>query len=138
MGLSFLRVIAAALLLAASFGAAAEGLPRFEQLEIDLKIRPEQKEQYDLAVGASKRALLAVGLAAMQVKERLAQELMKPRPDFHSLAKAHEEIFDQTRPLFKAAGEEWRKLYAILDDEQVAIAKRFLRDNLTRLLNLDS
>jgi hypothetical protein len=129
------RAIAATLFLAASFGAAAQGLPRFEQLELDLKIRPEQKEQYDLAVGATKRALLAVGLAAIQVKERLAQELMKPRPDLRSLASVHEEVVEQTRPLFKAAGDEWRKLYAILDDEQVDIAKRFLRENLQRLLS---
>jgi hypothetical protein len=129
------RALAVTLFLAASFGAAAQGLPRFEQLELDLKIRPEQKVQYDLAVGATKRALLAVGLAAIQVKERLAQELMKPSPDLRALANVHEEVVEQTRPLFKAASEEWKKLYAILDDEQVEIAKRFLRDNLYRLLS---
>src|SRR5258705_9408364 len=113
------RAFAAAVLALASLGASAQILPRFDQLEVQLKIRPEQKEQYDLAVAATQRALLAVGMAAMQIKERLAQELMKPQPDLSSLARAHEEIVDQTRPLFREARDQWRRLIAILDAEQV-------------------
>lgn len=135
MKTSIARAFAAIFLVLASFGAgAAPGLPGFDELERELNIRPEQKEQYDMAVAATKRALLAVGIAAIQVKQRLAEELMKPRPDLRSLANAHEEIVDQTRPLFKIAGEEWKKLYEILDDDQVAVAKSFLRKHLNRLL----
>jgi hypothetical protein len=114
--------------------AASAAAPNFDQLEQKLKIRPEQKTQYDLAIGATKRALLAVGLTAMQLKERLAVELAKPEPDFVALLRAHQEILERSRPQFKEAGEEWKKLYALLDPEQVEIAKSFVRDNLSRFV----
>ena len=78
----------------------------------------------------SKRALLAVGLVAMQMKERLAAELMKNDPDFRALIRQQQDILEQARPQFKEAGEEWKKLYALLDDEQVEIAKSFVREHL--------
>ncbi|HEX7403048.1 MAG TPA: hypothetical protein VF287_03460 [Usitatibacter sp.] len=121
------------LLAFAALGASAAA-PNFDQLEQKLKIRPEQKVQYDLAIGATKRALLAIGLTAMQLKERLAVELAKPNPDFVALMRAHQEILEQSRPQFKEAGEEWKKLYALLDPEQVEIAKSFVRDNLSRFI----
>ena len=128
-----LRFFATLFLLAFAFGASAM-MPNFDKLEQRLKIRPEQKEQYDLAIGATKRALLAVGLTALQLKDRLAAELAKPRPDFGALARAHEDLIEQNKPLFKEAGEEWKKLHAILDPEQVEIAKSFLREHLGRLI----
>jgi hypothetical protein len=133
MTVAFVRALGAAILLAVSFGASAAVMPRFDKLEETLKIRPEQKEQFDVAVGATQRALLSVALTAMQLKERLARELSKPWPDLRAFADAHEALIEQNRPLFKAAGEEWQKLYALLDDEQVEIAKSFLRENLSAL-----
>ena len=129
-----LRLAAALCLLALSMAASASQMPRFDQLEQRLKIRPAQKEQFDMAVGATKRALLAVGLSFMEMKQRLAEELMKPRPDLSRLTDSYERIVDQHRPLLKEAGVEWKKLYAILDDEQVEIVREFLRDNLGRFL----
>ena len=127
------RWLLAVLLAIAALNAAAAG-PDFDDLERRLKIRPEQKDQYDFAVAATKRALLAVGLVAMQMKERLAAELMKSNPDFRSFLRSQQDIVDQVRPQFKEAGEEWKKLYALLDDKQVEIAKEFLRENLGRLV----
>jgi len=129
------RLAAALFLLALSMAASAQQMPRFDQLEQRLKIRPEQKDQFDMAVGATKRALLAVGLSFMEVKQRLAEELMKPRPDFSRLADSYDRIIEQHRPLFREAGVEWKKLYALLDDEQVEIVKDFLHENLGRLLS---
>jgi hypothetical protein len=129
------HAVVALLLAMVSFAAAAD-MPRFDQLEQRLRIRPEQKDQFDMAVAASKRALLAVALSAMEAKQRLAEELMKPRPDFSRLADTYERVIDQHRPLFKEATVEWQKLYAILDDEQVEIAKEFLRENLGRALSI--
>jgi hypothetical protein len=127
------RCLLPLLLAFAALGASAAA-PNFDQLEQKLKIRPEQKTQYDLAIGATKRALLAIGLTAMQLKERLAVELAKPNPDFAALMRSHQEILEQSRPQFKEAGEEWKKLYALLDPEQVEIAKAFVRDNLSRFI----
>lgn len=129
----FLRALGAALLLAVSLGASAAAFPRFEGLEQKLDLRPEQKVQFDIAVAATQRALLSVAFGALQVKEQLIDELAKPRPDVHALARAHEAAIEQSRPLFRAAGEEWKRLLAMLDDRQVAIAKDFLRDNLDRI-----
>lgn len=133
MSRSTARFFASLLLLFTALGASA-AMPNFDQLEQRLKIRPEQKDQYDLAVGATKRALLAVGLTALQLKDRLAMELAKPRPDFSALARAHEDIIEQNKPLFKEAGVEWKKLHALLDDEQVEIAKSFFREHLGRFI----
>jgi hypothetical protein len=129
---SWVRAIGAAILLAASLGATAASLPNFDELEQKLKIRSEQKDQFDMAVGSTKRALFAVGLAALQLKQRLTQELLKDRPDFGALAREQETLFEQARPLFRDAGEEWKKLYAILDDEQVQIARSYLKENFGR------
>jgi hypothetical protein len=128
------RAFFVVLLASLAFAASAAEKPRFDQLEQRLKIRPEQKEQYDMAVGASKRALMAVALSAMEAKDRLAEELLKPRPDFSRLVDSYDRIVDQHRPLFREASIEWKKLYAILDDEQVQITKEFLRENLGRAL----
>ena len=129
---SWARAIGAAILLAASLGATAVSLPNFDELEQKLKIRSEQKDQFDMAVGSTKRALFAVGLAALQLKQRLTQELLKDRPDFGALMREQEAVVEQTRPLFREAGEQWKKLYAILDDEQVRIAKSYLKENFGR------
>jgi RNA polymerase subunit RPABC4/transcription elongation factor Spt4 len=129
---SWVRAVGASLFFAASLGASASLMPDFDALEQKLKIRAEQKDQFEMAVGATKRALFAVGLAALQLKQRLAQELMKDRPDFSALAREQEMVVDQTRPLFREAGEEWKKLYAILDPEQVQIAKSYLKENFGR------
>ena len=129
---SLYRGAVAAILFAVSFGAAAASLPNFDDLEAKLKIRPEQKDQFDMAVGSTKRALFAVGLAGLQLKERLTQELLKDRPDFSALLREQEAVVEQTRPLFREAGEQWKKLYAILDDEQVRIARSYLKENLGR------
>lgn len=128
-----LRLFLSFLLLALSFGVAAQ-MPNFDGLEQRLKIRPAQKEQFDVTVGSTKRALLMVGIVAVQLKDKLAAELSKPMPDFRAFARANEDLIDQTRPVFKEAGEEWKKLYALLDDEQVEIAKAFMREHLGRLL----
>jgi len=129
-----LRAVAALLLFGLSLAASAQvPTPRFDELERRLQIRPEQKEQYEMAVGATKRALLAVGLSLMEMKQRLAEELMKPNPDFSVLFDGADRAFEQQRPLFDEAGREWKKLYALLDDRQVQVVKQFLLDNLGQL-----
>ena len=131
--MKFVRPFIALLLLCLSFGASALDLG-FDRLEKELKIRPEQKQQFDSAVGATQRALLAIALTGLQMKERLEQELQKPRPDLGALARAQEDMVDQLRPLLREARDEWKKLYAILDEDQVHVAKSFVRERLERLL----
>ena len=128
-----LRAFLALLLVGLSLGAPAQSMPNFDDLEKRLHIRPDQKDQYDLAVGATKRALLSVGLAAMQMKDALVQELAKPSPDFRALARKQNQLIDDQRPLFREAGEQWQRLYRILDPRQVDTVRDFLRENLGRL-----
>jgi hypothetical protein len=125
-----IRAFFAMLLATVAMAASAVEMPRFDQLERQLDIRPEQKEQFEMAVGATKRALLAVSLSAMEMKQRLAEELLKPNPDFSRLFEGADRVFEQHTPLFKEAAREWKKLYAQLDDKQVETVKRFLLDNL--------
>jgi hypothetical protein len=132
-----LRLIAAIFLLLASFGASAQALPKldlqFERLERQLRLTPEQKEQYEMAVGATKRLMLGLTLAALQAKERLATELAKPRPDFGSLEGLQEEILGQSRTLRREARDEWVKLYGMLDEQQVAELRDFLQRRIDHL-----
>ena len=129
------RLLVALFLLGLSLAATAQTIPspRFDELERRLQIRPEQKDQYEMAVGATKRALLAVGLTFMEMKQRLAAELMKPSPDFSVLFDGADRAFEQQRPLLEEAGRDWKKLYALLDDKQVEVVKQFLLDSLGQI-----
>jgi hypothetical protein len=118
-----------------SFGAMAGPFDRdFERLERQLRLKPAQKEQFDQAVAATQRALLAVAMSGLQIKERIAQELAKPRPDLNTLYDIHEQVIEQNKPLFREARNEWQELYGLLDEEQVAIAKRYIEDKLNILV----
>ena len=129
------RAALAALMLAFCANAMASPImPRFDQLEKRLKIRPEQKAQFDAAVAATQRALLAVAMSAMEFKERLDRELAKPRPDFGIFFDAQQDLIERNRPLFEEAAREWQRLYALLDPQQVEIVKTFLHENLGNLL----
>ena len=119
-----------ALAFAPSAAAYSIEVPDFGVLERQLRIRPSQKAQFDSAVQASQRALMAVAIAGLQVKETLNREFRKPFPDLNVLYRAHEEVLDLTLPNFREAGVEWERLYRMLDRTQVDMAKRFLRDHL--------
>lgn len=131
------RIVMWAALLFSAFAACASELTRglgFEELERSLHLRPAQKEQFDSAVAATQRALFMVALQGMQLKERAADELAKPRPDFEALARSQEYLIDDVRPLFAEAREEWLRLYAMLDASQAGIAKSFVQERLGSLL----
>jgi hypothetical protein len=108
--------------------------PDFERLERALRLKPAQKEQYDVAVNATRRAILAVAMAGLQTKERVARELEKSRPDLNILYDIHEQVIEQNKPLFKDARTEWSKLFAMMDEEQTAITKRYIEDRLNLLV----
>lgn len=129
-----LAVALAALALLPSVAAAYSiTVPDFGVLERQLRIKPAQKAQFDLAVAASQRALMSVALAGLQVKERLSRELDKPLPDLNALYRLHEEAAELTLPNFREARDEWERLFAMLDRRQVEAAKRFLREQLSLL-----
>ena len=130
-----LRWLAAFFLLCLSWGAAAGPLdPELEQLERALRLKPAQKAQFDVAVGATRRALLAVAMSGLQIKERIAAELAKPRPDLNTLYDIHEQAIEQNKPLFREARAEWSKLHSMLEPDQVDMVKRYLEDKLDVLV----
>ena len=105
-------------------------VPDFGRLERELRLKPLQKAQFDVAVEASQRALMSVALAGMQVKERLATEMAKPYPDLNVLYRLHEDVMFLAVPNFRDAASEWERLYRMLDQRQLEAARRFLRENL--------
>jgi len=131
-----LQLVLAFLLLALSLGAAAQSfsLPDLDQLEGRLGIRPDQKRQYDATIGATKRALLAAGLAAVQVKDAITREMAKKDPDYITLMLTQKDVLEQPKPLFEEAGREWDKLFKQLDDRQLRIARSWVRENLGKYL----
>lgn len=133
--MTLLRNLLALFLLALPFAAAAQ-IQDFDQLEKRLRLKPHQQEQFNLARGATQRALVSSALSAMELKDRLREELGKARPDVGALLDAQEAAFERNRPLFREARDEWVKLYALLDDDQVAIARRFIEEKLSSLPRL--
>jgi hypothetical protein len=109
---------------------AARPLEGLRELERQLQLRPEQKAQFDVAAAATQRALVSSALSGVEFKERVARELMRPRPDLAELFAAQEAMVEQNRPLFRTAREEWVRLYAMLDEEQVRIAKAYVERTL--------
>jgi len=117
-------------------GWEVELLPGVSPVEVNgTEVKPAQKVQFDIAVAASQRALMAVAISGLQAKERVAAELAKPLPDLNVLYQAHSEIVEMSAPLFRDAGNEWERLYGMLDRAQVAAAKRFLEDQLGPFLS---
>jgi hypothetical protein len=135
MTTGLLRILLATLSLVISLGAGAQGLGglQFGELERELKLKPEQKVQFDLAVGATQRALLSVGLAFFQQKARIAEEIGKPHPDLGALAQSQEELIALVSPNFREAREEWSRLYGMLEPDQVVIAKAHVEKQIGRL-----
>lgn len=118
--------------------AAAQGRLGFEGLERSLRLSPYQKQQFDVAVTATQRAMVAIGLGAIQAKSRLAQELLKDRPDPNALLLAQDELVEFSKPHVNAARQEWVRLYAMLDDEQVRIARGFVEEKMRLLEDVAS
>ena len=118
--------------------AAAQGRLGFEGLERSLRLNPYQKQQFDVAVTATQRAMVAIGLGAIQAKSRLAQELLKDRPDPNALLLAQDELVEFSKPHVNSARQEWVRLYAMLDDEQVRIARGFVEEKLRLLEDVAS
>ena len=123
-----------ALFLALPARAVTVEIPDFGDLEKKLQLRPEQKVQFHVAVNASQRALLSVALVGLELKERLQRELSKTVPDFSTLYRDHEQLYEQVRPHFLDARREWSKLYAMMDPRQVATAKAFIDEKLNLMM----
>jgi hypothetical protein len=134
-----MRAFLAACLWLVSLGAFAATLevpdlkmPDFKRLERELRLKPSQKVQYDVAVASLKRTLLASATIFMEMKEQLAAEVTRSNPDFARLWSSQRAAFDMMSPLLAETLDEWQKLYALLEDDQVVIAKRFLQDALPK------
>ena len=129
------RLFLALLILAASFAACASSL-EFGDLEARLHLDRAQKAQFDRAVGATRSAMLASGLVALEIKARLADELGKSRPDLGRLLGDPDAIAERVEPLWRDAHAEWSRFYALLDARQVAIAREYIERRLAMLESL--
>ena len=125
----FVAMVACATMLF-SVGAFARPLDGLRELERQLQLRPEQKAQFDVAAAATQRALVSSALSAVEFKERVTRELLRPRPDLAELFAAQEAMVEHNRPIFRIAREEWVRLYAMLDEDQVRIAKAYVERTL--------
>lgn len=127
-----LRALIALLLLAISFGANAQK-EDFDRLERQLKLKPHQREQFEEAKAATSIAMVASAMSLTMLKQELADELSKARPDFTGLLRSQAAAFELNSPLFRKATDEWSKLYALLEDDQVVIARRYVEGKLRSL-----
>ena len=124
----------AVLALVAAFAAPAFARDAdVERMQRSLKLNPIQQQQFDVAMAATQRAMLAIGMGALQFKSRLGMELLKERPDMSSLATAQDELVEMSKPHVRAAKDEWLRFYAMLDDEQVGAARGYMDEKLRKL-----
>ena len=126
------RCFLALVLLAVSFGASADR-GEFQRLERQLRLKPHQKELYYDAAAATQLALVASAMSLTQLKQELTEELLKPRPDFAGLLAAQGAAYELNRPLFEDAAAKWSRLYALLEDDQIVILRRFVERKLGSL-----
>ena len=126
------KFLLGALLVFACSGVAAQSvqMPDFKRLERELRLKPEQKAQYDVATTALKRSLIASASTLMELKSQLGDELSKSVPDFRALWDRQRKAYELNEPIYRETLEEWSRLYAQLEDKQVIVAKRFLREAL--------
>src|SRR5687768_1854059 len=116
-----LRFLLLLFVAALSFATHAAALPpAFDKLERALRLTPEQKAQFDIAVTATRRIGVVVAMTGLEMKDRIRDELAKPRPDLRILLDAKDEILARSLELRREAREEWLKLYGMLDADQVA------------------
>jgi hypothetical protein len=136
---ALLQLTLAAFLAFAFFANAAEPRPdinlnrQFDLLEQALQLTPAQKVQFDAAIGATKRVMLQVTMASLQAKARIEEELKKPRPDLNVLWELRDAFVEDGKTLRLEARDEWRKLYALLDDDQIKTLKRFMQERIDQL-----
>jgi hypothetical protein len=129
-----LRSFFAFVLMAASFTAsAASSSADFDQLERQLRLKPHQKEQFAMASSATQTALVATAMSLALLKNDLADELQKPRPDLAGILRSQQAAFALNEPLYREATDEWNKLYVLLEPDQVALAKRYVEEKLRSL-----
>ena len=113
--------------------AAQDSVFSFDGLEKSLKLTPYQKNRFDNAVRSTQKAMVAIALAAVQAKSRLAMELLKDRPDPNALIVTQDELVEYTKPYVREAREAWAQFYVTLDDEQVRIARDAVEEKLRKL-----
>jgi hypothetical protein len=124
------------MLASAAAPAFATTDPGFDRLERSLRLNPIQQQQFDVAVRATHRAMITIGMGALQFKSRLGLELLKDRPDPKALELAQDELVDLARPQVRAAKDEWLRFYSLLDDEQLGAARGYLEERLRKLEEL--
>ena len=132
---SLFRLLSFLAMLVLPLAAPAQSMPGmdFGDLEARLRLDPAQKAQFETAVAATRRAMLASGLVLLEMKTRLAQELAKDRPDLERLLADPDALVAQVRPQWREAHAEWTRLYGMLDARQVAIARDYVERRLGAL-----
>ena len=128
-----LRILFTTLLLAVSAAAWPADFLGMDDLEAKLRLNPAQKEQFDVAKAATQRAVLSIGLVAMQMKIRITTELSKDRPDLDAILRDQQQYTELVAPNFREASEEWSKLYAMMDREQVAMTREYVDKRMQQL-----
>jgi hypothetical protein len=128
-----IRGVFASLALFLSLGALASPFPRLDQFGHTLDLSPAQQAQFDTAVTATQRVVLAIAANAVQMKVQIGVEFAKARPDLERLARLKDANEEAVDPLRHAARDQWLRLYAMLSDEQVAKVKAHLQERFEHL-----
>ncbi len=137
------RMFVAALL---GFAVGTAGLPASAQpmydggplemlgaLGAQLNLNTSQQQQWDNAVALSANARNAIRASFQQRRAALQTELVKPEPDFASIAAATDAAHDQLATLHRQARDAWLALYATFTPEQKTIARDAIKAKIEQM-----
>jgi hypothetical protein len=114
----------------ADFPGAGISFPAITKVERKLNLTPEQKEQFDVALAASKVAFLALEANHKELRQFAQKELANARPNLEALSGEFDDAMEFGRTATRKARAEWLKLYAMLSDEQVAVVRDALQEKI--------
>jgi Spy/CpxP family protein refolding chaperone len=99
----------------------------------DLKLNTSQQVQWDAVVAQTKAAHDAGRTNFEQLKTALQAELVKPEPDFASVAALSDSIRDRNAALHKQTRNAWLALYATFTPDQKAVARDTIKAGIERM-----
>ena len=110
--------------------------PRLERFAAELRLTPEQRQQWDAQMQKSKAQFEAMRKARAEMHAAVKAELARAEPDLAALAARGDAMRDQGRAAHKEIRDGWLRLYATFNAEQKAAVKKRMLAHFARMERL--
>ena len=110
-----------------------EFLAHLGAVKAQLNLDASQQTLWDAAVAAGKSARETAHARRANVRQVVAEEAAKARPDLARIATATDAIQASNTTARHAVRDQWLKLYSTFRDDQVAVVKHMLANRAARM-----